>query len=58
MSQNRTEKILQNYAVGLKEGQKVHSGDTLWLVPHHVLSHDNTSAILPKFEQLKKKTSF
>lgn len=58
MSQNRTEKILQNYSVGLKDGQKVHSGDTLWLEPHHVLSHDNTSAILPKFEQLKKRQIF
>ena len=52
MVQNRTEKILQNYSVGLKDGQKVHSGDTLWLEPHHVLSHDNTSAILPKFEPM------
>ena len=58
MSQNRTEKILQNYSVGLKDGKKVHSGDTLWLEPHHVLSHDNTSAILPKFEQLKKRQVF
>lgn len=49
MGQTLTEKIVQRNATGLEDGQVVRTGDTLWLHPAHVLTHDNTAAIMPKF---------
>ena len=50
MSQNRIEKICQKYAVGLEDGQKVFSGDFISIRPEHVMTHDNTGAVIPKFK--------
>lgn len=50
MSQNLIEKIAQKFAVGLEEGQKVHAGDFLSIRPAHIMTHDNTGAVIPKFK--------
>ncbi len=52
MAQTVIEKIVQTHAVGLDEGQKVHAGDYVTLVPDHVMTHDNTSAVMGKFKGL------
>lgn len=50
--QNVIEKIAQRFAVGLDEGQKVHAGDYISIRPAHVMTHDNTGAVIPKFESI------
>ncbi|CAO3680847.1 hypothetical protein G6F70_002448 [Rhizopus microsporus] len=50
--QNLIEKIVQKYAVDLPEGYKVKSGDYVTIRPHHVLTHDNTGAVIPKFKSI------
>ena len=52
MPQTVIEKIVQSHARGLKDGQPVRAGDYVTLVPDHVMTHDNTSAVLGKFEGL------
>lgn len=47
-TQNLIEKIVQKYALDLPEGFKVKSGDYVTIRPHHVLTHDNTGAVIPK----------
>ena len=49
MSQNLIEKIAQRYAVRLADGHVVGSGDYLSIQPAHVLTHDNTGAVMAKF---------
>ena len=49
-SQNLIEKIAQKAAVDLKQGHRVQSGDYLSILPLHVLTHDNTAAVLKKFK--------
>lgn len=50
--QNRIEKIVQNYAVGLPSNKKVHSGDYVSIQPAHVMSHDNSWPVALKFKGL------
>ncbi len=52
MSQNLIEKIAQRYAVRLAEGHVVQSGDYLSIQPAHVLTHDNTGAVMSKFRSI------
>jgi homoaconitate hydratase len=52
MAQTVIEKIVQAHAVGLSSGQKVRAGDYVTLVPDHVMTHDNTSAVMGKFKGL------
>ena len=52
MSQNLIEKIAQRFAVGLQENQLVHSGDFITIRPAHVMTHDNTGAVIPKFRSI------
>ena len=52
MAQTVIEKIVQAHAVGLKNGQELHTGDYVTLVPDHVMTHDNTSAVMGKFNGL------
>lgn len=47
-SQNLIEKIVQKYALDLPQEYKVKSGDYVTIRPHHVLTHDNTGAVIPK----------
>ncbi|UCG60532.1 MAG: homoaconitase [Candidatus Zixiibacteriota bacterium] len=50
--QNIVEKIAQCFAVGLKDGHVVHAGDYLLIRPAHVMTHDNTGAVIPKFRSI------
>ncbi len=52
MAQTVIEKIVQAHAVGLNENQEVHCGDYVTLIPDHVMTHDNTSAVMGKFKGL------
>ena len=52
MPQTLIEKIAQRFAVGLPAGQEVRAGDFLSIRPAHVLTHDNTGAVIPKFESI------
>jgi len=49
MPQNLIEKIAQKYAVGLEPGQKVQSEEYIFIKPAHVMTHDNTGAVIGKF---------
>ncbi len=55
MGQTIIEKIATRYAVGLAEGEKVHSGDYITIRPKHVMTHDNTGAVIPKFRSIGAK---
>ncbi len=55
MDQNLIEKIVQKFAVGLEENQKVQSGDILSIKPAYVMTHDNTGAVIPKFKSIGAK---
>ncbi|MCX6833741.1 MAG: homoaconitase, partial [candidate division Zixibacteria bacterium] len=52
MAQNLIEKISQRFAVGLDAGQEVHAGDFISIRPAHVMTHDNTGAVIPKFKSI------
>ena len=52
MSQNLIEKIAQNFAVDLKQGHRVQSGEFLSISPAHVMTHDNTGAVMNKFKSM------
>jgi homoaconitate hydratase len=47
MPQNLVERLTQAHAVDLDPGQWVQSGDLLSIRPAHVMTHDNTGAVLP-----------
>ncbi|NOZ75733.1 MAG: homoaconitase [FCB group bacterium] len=53
--QNLIEKITQRYTVGLPPGRMVHSGDFVSLQPAHILTHDNTGAVMKKFRAIGAK---
>ena len=46
------EKIAARHADGLAPGAVVHSGDFISIRPRHVMTHDNTGAVIPKFKQI------
>jgi homoaconitate hydratase len=52
MSQTLVEKIATRFAVGLAPGQLVRAGDFVTIRPKHVMTHDNTGAVIPKFKQI------
>ncbi|MDP6850921.1 MAG: homoaconitase, partial [Planctomycetota bacterium] len=52
MAQNLVEKIVQRFAVGLPNGQIVKTGDFVTVRPRHVMTHDNTAAVMLKFKGL------
>ena len=52
MGQNRIEKIAERYAVGLPAGHVVRAGDFLSIRPAHVMTHDNSGAVIPKFRSI------
>ncbi|MFO0831788.1 MAG: homoaconitase [Phycisphaerales bacterium] len=49
------EKIATRFAVGLTPGQPARQGDFVTIRPKHVMTHDNTGAVMPKFKQLGAK---
>jgi len=46
------EKIAARHADGLAPGAAVHAGDFVSIRPRHVMTHDNTGAVIPKFKQI------
>jgi len=52
MPQNLIEKIAQIYAFDLSSGQIVKSGDYISIRPSHIMTHDNTGAVIPKFRSI------
>ncbi len=52
MGQTLVEKIVEHYTVGLKPGQPVHINDFVEVRPRHIMTHDNTGAVIPKFESM------
>jgi homoaconitate hydratase len=54
MPQTLVEKIATRFAVGLAPGQAVRSGDFITIRPKHVMTHDNTGAVIPKFREMMK----
>ncbi|HSL19053.1 MAG TPA: homoaconitase [Methylomirabilota bacterium] len=52
MGQTITEKVVQAHAVGLPRGHEVRAGDMVTVRPKHVMTHDNTGAVLPKFRTI------
>lgn len=58
MAQTFIEKIAQKYAVDIPEGKKVHSGDYISFKPAYVMTHDNTGAVIPKFNNIGAKKLF
>ncbi|MEW6411356.1 MAG: homoaconitase [Candidatus Zixiibacteriota bacterium] len=50
--QNLVEKIAQRFAVGLEKDHIVRAGDYLSIRPAHVMTHDNTGAVIPKFKSI------
>ncbi|KAI8325653.1 homoaconitase [Martensiomyces pterosporus] len=50
--QTLVEKIAQRHAVGLSEGEQVKSGDFIAIRPRHIMTHDNTGAVIPKFKSI------
>ena len=52
MGQTITEKVVQAHAEGLEPGHEVRAGDMVTVRPAHVMTHDNTGAVLPKFRTI------
>src|SRR6266705_3143682 len=50
------EKIAARHADGLTPGAAVRSGDFVSIRPRHVMTHDNTGAVIPKFKQIGATT--
>ena len=52
MAQTLIEKIVQHHAVGLDPDYIVQSGDFISIQPRHVMTHDNTAAVMNKFKTI------
>src|SRR5438552_10726031 len=52
MRSTLTEKIAAHHADELALGTAVRSGDFISIRPRHVMTHDNTGAVIPKFRQI------
>jgi homoaconitate hydratase len=52
MGQTVLEKITQRFAVGWPEGRPVRQGAIVRVRPSHVMTHDNTGAVIPKFQSI------
>jgi homoaconitate hydratase len=50
------EKIAARHADGLAAGTVVRAGDFVSIRPRHVMTHDNTGAVIPKFKQIGATT--
>ncbi|MFZ4576560.1 MAG: aconitase family protein, partial [Phycisphaerales bacterium] len=48
------EKLASRHAVGLAPGAPVRSGDFVTIRPKHIMTHDNTGAVMPKFREIFK----
>jgi homoaconitate hydratase len=52
---NLIEKLAQRFSYSLEKGQQVRSGDYISIQPAHVMTHDNTGAVIPKFRSIGAK---
>src|SRR5438132_13251969 len=52
MALTLVEKIAARHADGLAAGIVVRAGDFISIRPRHVMTHDNTGAVIPKFNQI------
>ena len=52
MGQNLVEKILQRHAVGWPGDRELRAGSYVNVRPRHVMTHDNTAAVMQKFEAI------
>ncbi len=52
MGQTLVEKIATAHTVGLEPGKKVYAGDFIACRPKHIMTHDNTSAVIGKFKSI------
>jgi len=52
MRQTLVEKIAQRFAVDLPAGHVVCAGEFLTIRPAHVMTHDNTAPVIPKFKSM------
>src|SRR6202048_148829 len=52
MGLSLVEKIAARHADGLAPGAVVRAGDFVSIRPRHVMTHDNTGAVIPKFKQI------
>eukprot|EP00906_Rhabdomonas_costata_P005612 RCo008381 len=52
--QTFVEKIVQRYSVNNPPGHVVQAGDFVTIQPRHVMTHDNTSAVMQKFFSIRK----
>ncbi len=52
MGQTLVGKIATAYTVGLEPGKKVYAGDFIACRPKHIMTHDNTSAVIGKFKSI------
>ncbi|TPX43273.1 hypothetical protein SeMB42_g02158 [Synchytrium endobioticum] len=50
--QTLIEKIVQKYTFGIQPGQYVKAGDFVSIQPEHVMTHDNTAAVIQKFTSM------
>jgi homoaconitate hydratase len=55
MSLTLIEKIATRYAVGLGPGESARQGQIVRIRPKHVMTHDNTGAVIPKFQEIVGK---
>jgi len=46
------EKIATRHAVGLRAAEVARSGEIITIRPKHVMTHDNTSAVMSKFKEI------
>ncbi|MSR29163.1 MAG: homoaconitase [Phycisphaerales bacterium] len=46
------EKIASVHADGIARGAELRAGDFVSIRPRHVMTHDNTGAVIPKFKQI------
>ncbi len=46
------EKIATRYAVGLEAGEAALQGQIITICPRHIMTHDNTGAVIGKFESI------
>lgn len=54
MSLTLVEKIATRHAAGIASGAVVRSGEIVLIRPGHVMTHDNTGAVIPKFREICK----
>jgi homoaconitate hydratase len=58
VGQTLLEKITQRFSVGISSEGEVHRGDVVRIRPFHVMTHDNTGAVIPKFRSIGARSVY